>query len=344
MKLSFAGLPEEDLTSVCYEIEKIKELYTDREILIYGGTGFIGTWLTSTLLFANRMLKLNSHIKIITRNANVAREKFGQNILSLSIYQHDLSLSIPSEIISADLVFHCATPSNKSTGSNNSSALITSAINAATHATKLESNNIDKPIVIHLSSGAIYGKQISQLRSENDPIITTTKNPYVESKIIIDSILSKAESQALIKFQSPRLFAFGGPLLALNEHFAIGNFLSNGLKNEKIVVRGSPETTRSYMYPADLVKILLRLPSCQTSEPLNIGSDISIRMSELATLISSLTSNKGIYFSSNESEISNYVPSLVNLRKTLGIIQICPIETLLEKWIQWLRFRDRISD
>ena len=83
----------------------------------------------------------------------------------------------------------------------------TSAINAASHAAKLVSNNIDKPVVIHLNSGAIYGKQTSQLRNEIDLPLTTTTNPYIESKITIDSILSKAESQGLIKFQSPRLFA-----------------------------------------------------------------------------------------------------------------------------------------
>lgn len=340
MKLSFASLPEEDLASTCNEIEKIKEFYTDREILIYGGTGFIGTWLTATLLFANRMLKLNSSFKIITRNANAAREKFGQNVSSLGIYQHDLSLSIPNEILSADLVFHCATPSNKSTGSDNGISLIASANNAALHAVKIKSKNIDKPLVIHLSSGAIYGKQTSQLRNENDLPLTTTADPYIQSKLTIDSILSEAESQGLIHFQSPRLFAFGGPMLALNEHFAIGNFLSNGLQSEKIEVKGSPETTRSYMYPSDLVKILLLLPSRQSKGSLNIGSNDSITMSELATLISNLTSRKGIYFSNPKAEPSHYVPSIVNLERVLGGLQIYQIESILEKWIKWLRNRN----
>lgn len=342
MKLSFASLPEEDLIMVCSDVEKIKEIYMNREILVYGGTGFIGTWLTASLLFANYELKLNSKIKIVTRDANRARNKFGQNPIGLEVYQHDLSLSLPKNITSADLVFHCATPSNNSTGSNNGSALIASAINAATHASKLKSSNLDIPIVIHLNSGAIYGKQTSQFRNENDPILTNSTNSYVKSKILIDSILRRAEIQGLINFQSPRLFAFGGPLLALNEHFAIGNFLLNGLKDEKIEVRGNPETTRSYMHASDLVRILLLLPGCQTKETLNIGSNKIITMHELATLISSITSRKGIYLSNPEAETSHYVPSVANLENALGALQMFPIEILLEKWIKWLQNRHRI--
>jgi dTDP-glucose 4,6-dehydratase len=129
-------------------------------------------------------------------------------------------------------------------------------------------------------------------------------------------------------------------MLALNEHFAIGNFLSNGLQSEKIEVKGSPETTRSYMYPSDLVKILLLLPSRQSKGSLNIGSNDSITMSELATLISNLTSRKGIYFSNPKAEPSHYVPSIVNLERVLGGLQIYQIESILEKWIKWLRNRN----
>jgi dTDP-glucose 4,6-dehydratase len=190
-----------------------------------------------------------------------------------------------------------------------------------------------------LNSGAIYGKQITRLRSENDLPTTLESNPYIESKLGADEILSKAELQGLIDFQSPRLFAFGGPLLPLNEHFAIGNFLANGLQNQKIEVRGNPGTTRSYMYPADLVKILLLLPSFQTKDPINIGSEASITMSDLAGLISNLTSRKGIYFSNPKTEINYYVPSTSNLNRLFNGSKITPIEILLEKWIAWLELR-----
>lgn len=341
MKLWIADLPEEDLVSAAEEIRKVGEFYSNREILIYGSTGFIGTWLTASILCANKLFDLNLKIKIITRNAKVAREKFGKEIEGHKIYQHDLSICEPKETISADLIFHGATPSRLATGSNNADELIASTINAATHATKIKSNNIDKPHVIHLNSGAIYGKQTSRLRSEYDPLIKSGFDAYVKSKLGADLILTEAEAKGLISFQSPRLFAFGGPLLTLNEHFAIGNFLLNGLSKQVIEIKGNPMTTRSYMYPADLAKVLLRMPSIKSKDPINVGSNVPITMQELAALISDLTSKKGVYLLNPESEVSHYVPATSNLTKILGDLQFDPLEVLLEKWICWLEAKGR---
>ena len=337
MKLSIAGLPEKDLASVADEILKVRELYSNREILIYGATGFIGTWLTSSMLFADSLLGLNLDLKIVTRNAKAAGQIFGKELSKHHVYQHNLSISEPNETITADLIFHGATPSRSATGSNDARGMVAATVNAAKHAAQVKSRNIDKPHVIHLNSGAIYGEQTTRLRSESDSPINSDLNPYVESKLGADAILLEAERNGLIDFQSPRLFAFSGPLLPLNEHFAIGNFLSDGLKNQIIEVKGNPMTTRSYMYPADLVKVLLQLPIVNGNDPINIGSNVSITMQELALLISDMTSNKGVYFSKPESIVNHYVPSTTNLEKAIGNLRFDPLETALEKWIQWLK-------
>jgi nucleoside-diphosphate-sugar epimerase len=104
-----------------------------------------------------------------------------------------------------------------------------------------------------------------------------------------------------------------------------------------IEVKGNPMTTRSYMYPADLVKVLLQLPIVNGNDPINIGSNVPITMQELALLISDMTSNKGVYFSKPESIVNQYVPSTTNLEKAIGNLRFDPLETALEKWIQWLK-------
>lgn len=338
MKLSFGGLPEEDLNFVATEFEKIRETYANREILIYGGTGFIGTWLTSALLFANHKLNLNCKIKIITRNAEAAKLKFGYESSTLQIYQHDLSRSVPLQEIHADFIFHAATPSSKSTGSDNSHDLVSTTVNAALHAISVKSNNLHVPFVIHLNSGAIYGTQTTELRSETDEIMKSSTSPYIEAKIKCDNILFRAKMEDLINLHSPRLFAFGGPLLVLKEHFAIGNFIWDGIQNKKIEVKGNPQTTRSYLYPGDLVNILLKLPTQKSDLPINIGSETVLSMSELATTVSELTSRKGIYFTNPNTEASHYVPSTTNLGLLFGPNKLDSIEVLLEKWIKWIKF------
>ena len=75
----------------------------------------------------------------------------------------------------------------------------------------------------------------------------------------IEELILKANSAGIIKGSNPRLFTFYGQGLALNSHFAIGNFIYGALTKGFIEVNGSLETVRSYLYMTDLVVQLFSL-------------------------------------------------------------------------------------
>ena len=127
-----------------------------------------------------------------------------------------------------------------------------------------------------------------------------------------------------------------GEDLPKDAHFAIGNFLRDGLSGNKILINGSPETIRSYLYPTDLTAWLILLIANPSSENLNIGSEKSYSMLQLANLVSSLTSNKGFQLLNPDSEASIYVPSTLNTREMLKVKESVSLENGLERWIKWL--------
>lgn len=98
---------------------------------------------------------------------------------------------------------------------------------------------------------------------------------------------------------------------------AARNFLINGFQGQPIVVAGNPSTIRSYMYPSDFVKSLLIVAVQSTYRNVNIGSENSISMLQLANLISALTSNSEILLTDPSAEQSNYVPSIKNLKELM---------------------------
>jgi dTDP-glucose 4,6-dehydratase len=319
MKLGVGQLPQSDLDLITSYLEPHKEAFEKAKVLIYGGTGFVGTWLTSGLLNANQILNLKLEISLVTRNKRLASNKFGDMSRHLLFIENDLSANEPLEAAHADYIFLGATPTTTATGSNRSVEVVTSAKNAANHASGATSHKFSKPIVVHLNSGAIYGKQPidMRLRSESDPVLKFSSDPYIQAKILIDKILIDAQINGLVDFKSPRLFAFAGPLISLREHFAIGNFLYDALSNQKVQLKGSQNTIRSYLYPTDLIGILIQLTQVDTKLAINIGSDTPIKLHDLAVKISSSTTNHGIYMSNPNEEASNYVPSIKNLQETI---------------------------
>jgi dTDP-glucose 4,6-dehydratase len=233
-----------------------------------------------------------------------------------------------------------ATSSTISTGSKYVKNVQDSTLNAINQTIRVLKPKDDPPIFIHASSGAVYGinQRFQDLILEGPTIKHSTNNSiYSNVKISAESLIQNYTQENLIYGMNPRLFTFAGPYLALNEHFAIGNFVQNLLNRESVVMNGNSETLRSYMYPADLVIWLLKLAIKPTQKFLNFGSDKKIKILTLAEMVANL-GNLKVENSFNENRnFTNYVPSTEITRNHLDIDTIIPLENSLEKWIKWLK-------
>lgn len=338
-RLSFARLPESELSDIVSSSESEFQSLRDHRILILGGTGFVGKWLTSALLHANQQLGINIEITIVSRDSVKAEKILDcKNLKNIKIISHDFSnksLKLPHEF---EIVFHGATPSVPATGGNDSIGLTRASKNATTSIIENAIDHENIPRVINLSSGAVFNIQ-PMTTSFADEIqdYNTRATAYGLAKIATELELQKSKNTGILKHTNARLFAFFGPHLSLEDHFAIGNFLRDATLGHPIRIKGNPQTRRSYMYPTNLVECLIKIIPHYDLEYLNVGSDAGIEMMDLARRINKIFSLEDIQIMNSEIEPSNYVPNIQSLRR-LGIVDnLIGLEEGILKWSRWLK-------
>jgi dTDP-glucose 4,6-dehydratase len=293
-------LPVEDLEHIYQNTQDIWESFRGKSIFVTGGTGFFGKWLLESFIYANDKLSLNAKITTLTRNpdAFLMENPFYKEhantvrFIKGDILNYDFNLDEKFQFI-----IHAATAASEALNKSNP-LLMMDTITIGTR--RVLDFAITQPIegFLFVSSGAIYGKQpwnVSHIREEDSfkVDINNHNSAYAEGKRIAELYCSSYFEKYKLPIKIARCFAFVGPYLPLDTHFAIGNFINNVLKNEDIVIKGDGSTVRSYMYASDLMIWLWRiLINGQKNIPYNVGSDESITIKELAERINEISNYK----------------------------------------------------
>ena len=130
--------------------------------------------------------------------------------------------------------------------------------------------------ILLTSSGAVYGPQTEPV-GEDAPCNPVTA--YGKGKLEAERMCAASGLDAKIV----RCFAFVGPYLNRDIHYAIGNFMRDCLAGEPIVIKGDGTPQRSYLYADDLVEWLFAiLDRGASGRPYNVGSPEGLSIRDLA--------------------------------------------------------------
>lgn len=338
-------LPQEDLDFILQRTPDLWEEMRGRRLFITGGTGFFGVWLLESLLAANRAADLGVEATVLTRNPAAFRQAFPHLAVnpSISLLAGDVRdfAFPPGEF---NYVIHAATETWARPESGGVADLLGVILGgtervlhfAATHGTEK---------FLLTSSGAVYGTQpqdISHMCEDYsgapDPL--NPASAYGEGKRAAESLCVAYAQQFGLACKIARCFAFVGPLLPLDQHFAIGNFLRDALCGKTIRVQGDGTARRSYLYAADLARwlwtVLLRAPS---KEAFNVGSAQSVSIEELAnTVRSAVGASVDIQIAQKAvpgSPVNQYVPSVQKAEKQLDLRCEVSLHEAIRKTARW---------
>ena len=171
--------------------------------------------------------------------------------------------------------------------------------------------------ILLTSSGAVYGPQTAPV-GEDAPCNPVTA--YGKGKLEAERMCVESGLDAKIV----RCFAFTGPYLNRDIHYAIGNFIRDCLAGEPIVIKGDGTPQRSYLYADDLVEWLFAVLDRGVSGcPYNVGSPEGLSIREVAERVrAALGTKNGIRVlgvSVPGTPPSVYVPDVSRAVRELGL-------------------------
>ena len=254
-------------------------------LFVTGGTGFFGRWMVETFLRANEDLALGASAILLTRDprrAAQAAPHLGADP-AIHLQAGDVrTFELPHESLTH--VLHLATEAGPDLTSG---ASFRTAVHGTERVLELAARTGARKMLF-TSSGAVYGAQpptIDRLDEEypGAPLPQDTSAGYAHGKRAAEQLCALAASETDLEVKVARCFAFVGPLLPLDANFAIGNFIRDALRGQRIEVRGDGTARRSYLYAADLAVWLWTILIRGTSgRPYNVGSDADVSILDLA--------------------------------------------------------------
>jgi nucleoside-diphosphate-sugar epimerase len=335
------GIPRNDLDEILRVAAPDLEALRSARIFLTGGTGFFGKWLLAAFDVAEREMNLGLKLTILSRDPHRFLEQWpeAKNRPGWNFFEGHVA-EMPTLLQRFDYIVHAAADTTAFSTSAEETERAR-AITAGTERVLELARTSHARRVLFVSSGAVYGAAAGKREGarEEDFRSAKTVTPYGEAKRAAEMACAKSGRDCVIV----RAFAFLGPHLPLDAHFAAGNFLRDARRGGPIEVRGDGTALRSYLYPTDLVAWLLGLLARGIrGAAYNVGSDEVVSTEELARLIAGeVNPSPEVVVQSREPQGPQniYLPNITRARNELGLEVRVPLREAIRRTLAFHRIR-----
>jgi dTDP-glucose 4,6-dehydratase len=342
----------EDLDHVLAQTREIWEEMRGQRVFLTGGTGFFGCWLVESFCHANRALALGARATVLSRDPAKFAAKCPHlaNDGAVTLHPGDVrDFAFPEGEFR--YVIHAATEASAKQAAEEPLEML-STILAGTERTLKFAAQCGARKFLLTSSGAVYGRQPAEMAhvpesyaGAPDPL--DAGNVYAEGKRaseLMCALYQKTARALGLEFEAKiaRCWAFVGPHLPLDTHFAIGNFIGDILAGRAIAIGGDGTPRRSYLYGSDLAiwlwTMLFRAPAMVA---INVGSAHDVSILELAEAVASALGPATKITVAKQAVAgaapARYVPAVARAEELLGLRETVGLEDAIRRTAAWYR-------
>jgi dTDP-glucose 4,6-dehydratase len=342
--MSVANNPlHDDLEYILERTAPLWDVLRGERLFLTGGTGFFGRWLLESFTWINHRLHLNAKACILSRDP----QRFAQRAPHLAAnaalcWQTGDVRSFPFPTGTYPFVLHAAAEASARLNQEAPRQMF-DVILSGTHRVLEFSAQAQTSRFLFVSSGAIYGRQPPELShlpetypGAPDPL--APGSAYGGGKRAAEQLCALSGLPVTIV----RPFAFVGPFLPLDQHFAVGNFLRDALHGGPIRIQGDGTPLRSYLYAADLTiglwkALFIGIPG----RAYNLGSAEALSIRQIAEEVATCFEPRPVIEVAKTAPPNQiperYIPDITRAINELGLQPNIPLPLALRKTIEYLQ-------
>jgi len=352
------SVPGADLDHILAHTQGLWEPVRGQNVFVTGGTGFFGRWLLESFVYANERLGLGAEMTVLSRDPEGFRKRApelaGERCLTfvrgdVTSFTHDAVRGQLAAGHSGEfpLIIHAATESGSTLGQDDPLAMFDTIV-AGTRAALEFAIAAGGRRFLFTSSGAVYGRQPPEMTHVPEsyggaPDCSEPAAAYGEGKRAAELLCAcyHARHRGLEPVIA-RCFAFVGPHLPIDAHFAIGNFIRDGLGGGPIKIGGDGTPYRSYLHAADLgIWLWTLLLRGEPTVAYNVGSEEDVTILELARTVAGCFPTPVAVKVARQPQPgippARYVPSTRLAAGELGLKCLLPLREAIIRTIAWHR-------
>jgi nucleoside-diphosphate-sugar epimerase len=321
------------------------------ELVVIGGTGFVGTWIAEMIAALNDEFQLGVKLSLISRST----DQFATRLPHLA-NRPDVQL-IKSDVrqlgqfpMNADWVIHAAANPDVRTHASNpldtASVIVDGTMSVVRTAERL--GQLRK--LLYLSSGLVSSSPDNQAVTENalGAPAPDASFMYPNAKRFAETLCSAARAQSRIPVSIARPFSFIGPYQSLDTPWAQTTFLADALRGKPIRVLGDGQVVRSYLYGSDAAYWFLKiLTSGENGDVVNVGSPDGITLQDLAKAVARhFAPSPEIMFNTAprmNAKSAQLLPDTRHAQAEYGLSVFTPLDEAIKATVQWHRMMQTIK-
>lgn len=305
----------------------------NKNILITGGLGFIGSHITNSLIDDNNITVIDdlSTGKLEYLN-NPQHENF--TFINENIADADFNAALND----IDYVFHLAAMVSVPLSVENpiecNRVNVTATINLLNACVE---NDVKK--IVFSSSSAVYGNNTNMPLKESEVPMPTS--PYASSKASCELYLKSFYESYGLNYTALRYFNVFGPKQDKNSPYAavIPNFINALLEGNQPVIYGDGEQTRDFVYVKDVARANINACKSDYNGVINVASGKRITINNLYDIVKkTLDSNVDVeYLPERPGDIKHSQADTSKLEKINLKIDTQDFDKQLIETINWFK-------